>query len=572
MSIIDLVTGDQPIYNEDRSVVIVFNGEIYNYKELQPELVACGHRLVTKSDTETIVHLYEEHGTDCLHCLNGMFAFAIWDAKRRRLFAARDRMGEKPLYYTRLGDRLLFASELKAILAHPGVERRLNGRALDDYLAYGYVPAPDTIFEGIHKLRAAEYLVYEDGRLTVSRYWSPTARPLPECDEDTCVEELRYLLEDSVRIRLRSDVPVGAFLSGGLDSNTIVALASRQLDRPIETFSVGFHFSDFNELPLARLTAERYGTTHHEIIVDDTSVSIVDDLAQHFDEPFADASMVPTYYIARAARQFVKVCLSGDAGDEIFAGYTHYLQALAYAKIDCVPDRVRRSVFGTVGRALPVSVPGAGLLRRLAASGAVRYQQQLGVFDAIERRRLLRPDAVPAVRDSALFDPYFDDDSQEGLARFQLVDQQTYLPDDVLVKADRAAMKSALEVRVPFLDHRVVEFANGLPAHLKIRDATQKYILRRVARDLLPSEILNGPKRGFGIPIKYWFKRELKTAARDLLLSSSSAVAALLDQSAVRQLLDDHERGGRDFSERIWALVVLERWLQTVGCTPAAAA
>ncbi len=564
LSIIDLQTGDQPIYNEDRSVAIVFNGEIYNYKELQPELVSLGHRLATQSDTEVIVHLYEEFGVDCLQRLNGMFAFAIWDAGRRRLFAARDRMGEKPLYYMRLKDRLLFASELKAILTCPGVGRELNIRALDDYLAYGYVPAPETIFKDIHKLRAGEYLVYENGDLIVRSYWSLEPTVGPERTEDSYLEELRSLLDDSVRIRLRSDVPVGAFLSGGLDSNTIVAIASGLLDRPIETFSVGFKFSEFNELPLARLTADRYKTNHHEIIVDDTDVSIVEKLAAHFDEPFADASMVPTYYISREASKYVKVCLSGDAGDEIFAGYTHYRDALAYAQVDRLPQPFRQAVFGTVAGSLPSRTPGVGLMRRIAADGAVRYQQQLGVFDGAERRRLFRPELASAVRDADLFEGLVHRGA-DLLTQCQLIDQQTYLPDDVLVKVDRAAMKNALEVRVPFLDHRVVQLANSLPSHLKIRGTTQKYILRKLAADLLPAAILSGEKRGFGIPIKHWFRSELKHAARDLLLSSASHVGDFVQRSAMERLLSAHERGGRDFSDRIWSLVVLEQWLRTVG-------
>jgi asparagine synthase (glutamine-hydrolysing) len=332
----------------------------------------------------------------------------------------------------------------------------------------------------------------------------------------------------------------------------------------LETFSVGFRFGEFNELPLARHTAERYRTKHHEIIVDDTDTAIVEELARHFDEPFGDPSAVPTYYISREARRFVKVVLSGDGGDEVFGGYTHYLEALAYARVDRVPSRVRHAVFGTLGESLPERLPGVGLMRRLAVDGPARYQRQLGVFDGIERRRLLRPEFSQHVRDSEFFDQLFDREATDLLAKLQVLDQQTYLPEDVLVKVDRAAMKNALEVRVPFLDHRIVEFANALPASLKIRGTTQKYILRKVATPLVPAAILSGAKRGFGIPIKHWFRGELKGAARDLLLSNGSVVSAFFERQSVVDLLDNHERGGRDFSDRIWALVVLEQWYRGV--------
>jgi len=561
LSIIDLVSGGQPIHNEDRSIAIVFNGEIYNYKELRSTLAAKGHRLATESDTEVIVHLYEDFGDDCVDHLNGMFAFALWDSKRERLLLARDRLGERPLYYWQGSGRLLFASELKAILKDPSVPREVDLQALDDYLAYGYVPAPRTIFKGIHKLCAAERLVWENGRVRTEKYWSVRFQADRGRSEGSWVEELRALLDDSIALRLRSDVPVGAFLSGGLDSNGIVALASMQLSRPLQTFTVGFAEADFDEAARARLTAERYKTDHHEIVVRESAMSDWGDLVAHFDEPFGDPSMLPTYYIAREARRYVKVCLSGDAGDEVFAGYPHYPETRTYSKLDRIPLAVRQALFGSIADLLPNYVRGKGFARRLSASPAARYQRQIGVFDGGERRELLRPElAAEMCAEARLFEPFFGRNSLDPVSLAQLVDQNTYLPEDVLVKVDRAAMKNALEVRVPFLDHRVVELVNSMPSELKLNGNTSKYVLRRMLKDLVPPQVLSGPKRGFGIPIRDWFRGQLEPFARDLLLSASTRSSRFLRRSAVQGLLDSHQRGGRDLSDRIWALLVLEEW------------
>lgn len=561
LSIIDLSTGDQPIYNEDRSIVIVFNGEIYNYKELRRALVDRGHRFSTKSDTEVIVHLYEDHGDDCVDHLNGMFAFAIWDSKRQRLLAVRDRLGEKPLYYAHHRGKLQFASELKSIVTDRSIPRDIDPEALNEYLAYGYVPAPRTIFRSVQKLPAGHRLVWENGKLSTNRYWTAQFPTDSTRTEQDWTDELRGLLEDSIRLRLRSDVPVGAFLSGGLDSNGIVAVASRLLDRPLQTFSVGFGERGHDELALARLTADRYQTDHHEIIVKDTDTSILGELVAHFDEPFADPSMLPTYYIAREARRFVKVCLSGDAGDEVFGGYKHYRRMLRYAKVDAVPAFVRRAVFGTVASLLPNHVRGKGLLNRLAASSADRYQREVGIFDSDERRLLLQPEIADRVtRGAELFEPYFSANGLDPLSTCQLVDQNTYLPEDICVKVDRAAMKNSLEVRIPYLDHRIVELVNAMPPQLKVRGKTQKYVLRQLLTGVVPDEVLAGPKRGFGIPIKHWFRGRLKSVARDLLLSPSSRCHRYVNPAFVQRLLDAHDRGRRDLSERIWTLLVLEEW------------
>jgi asparagine synthase (glutamine-hydrolysing) len=565
LSIIDLATGDQPIYNEDGSIALVFNGEIYNYKELRQELMGRGHQLRTQSDTEVIVHLYEDFGDDCVDHLNGMFAFALWDAKRERLLVARDRLGERPVYYSEHDGRLLFGSELKAILQDGSIPRDVDLVALDDYLAYGYIPAPATIFKRVRKLRAGERLVWDAvGGVKTEIYWTVPFSPGPWRSEEDWIAELRALLEDSIALRLRSDVPVGAFLSGGLDSNGIVALAARQLSTPLQTFSVGFGEADFDELALGRLTAQRYQTDHHEIMVRPGDLSSFVDLVNHFDEPFGDASMLPTYYVAREARRFVKVCISGDAGDELFAGYSQYRQMQRYAAVDKIPSSIRRVVFGTAAALLPDSAPGKGLLGRLSVNGGARYQRQIGVFSLAERRRLLRPEIGRGCAESRLFDPFYKVNGLDPISLCQLVDQNTYLPEDVLVKVDRAALKNGLEVRIPFLDHRLVELVNSMPVDLKLRGGVRKYILRRLLRDDVPAEILAAPKRGFGMPLKHWLRGELHDFARDLLLSSDSRSAAYFERSAVERLLASHDRGGRDLSERIWTLLVLEQWCRAV--------
>ena len=561
LSIIDLAGGDQPIFNEDGTIAIVFNGEIYNYKELRSDLLSRGHRFKTQSDTEVIVHLYEEFGDACVEQMNGMFAFALWDSRRTRLFAARDRFGEKPFYYHHANGRLIFGSELKAVLKDLFVPREPDPAALDDYLAYGYVPAPKSIYRSVHKLPPAHTLVWEPGRITTKRYWAVRFEPPRHRSDEDYAAELRVLLDDAIRLRLRSDVPVGAFLSGGVDSNTIVALASLQLDQPMQTFSVGFGEADYNELSLARLTAGRFHTDHHELMIENTDVSILPELVAHVDEPFGDPSMLPTYYIAREASRFVKVCLSGDAGDEVFGGYPHYREALRYARADLLPLPLRRAVFGTAAALLPNHFGGKGLLRRLSGSRAARYQRQIGVFDLFERRALLRPEAGGAAcRDAALFDEHFSHSGLDVLGLCQLVDQNTYLPDDILVKVDRASMRHGLESRIPFLDHRLVELVNSMPADMKIRGTTQKFVLKRMAEGIVPREILAGPKKGFGIPLKYWLRADLNSFARDLLLSPQSRSGRFLRPAAVKRLLDDHDRGGRDFSDRIWTLLVLEQW------------
>lgn len=560
LAIIDLAQGEQPMYNEDRSVVVAFNGEVYNYVELRKDLQARGHCLATQSDTEVLVHLYEDFGDNFVTRLNGMFAFALWDAKKQRLLAARDRLGEKPFYYCQRNGRFLFASELKGLLAAPWVTPKVNLASLDHFLAYGYVPAPHTIFEDVYKLPAAHVLVWESGTVHTAPYWEAKLEPHRGLRDGEYVEELRRRLNESIRIRLRSDVPLGAFLSGGIDSSAVVALAAAQMNHPLETFCVGFNFDAFDESRYARLVADRFGTKHHEIVVRDLDVSVFPELVAHFDEPFADPSALPTYYVTREARRHVTVCLSGDGGDELFAGYDQYAGSRR-RWVDFVPAGARRRVLQPVANAWPDCLQGKGYLRRISLSGAKRYQCEVGIFNPFERYDLLAPEVRPfVVSEPWLFEPNFAQNGRDAVAIRQQTDQRTYLPEDILVKVDRASMKNSLEVRVPFLDHTVVEWVNAMPTELKIRGRQRKRILKRMLAGDIPKEILERGKRGFGIPIRHWFRGNLDDFARDLLLSPQARSRQFFRPESVEQLLTGHRRGLRDLSRRLWAALWFEQW------------
>ncbi|HOB74533.1 MAG TPA: asparagine synthase (glutamine-hydrolyzing) [Phycisphaerae bacterium] len=564
LSIIDVEGGAQPMYNEDRSLVIVFNGEIYNYRELTPGLVSRGHRFATNCDTEVILHLYEEMGPRCVEQLNGMFAFAIWDTQARRLFLARDRLGEKPLYYHVGNGRLAFASELKALLKAPDIEPEVSLEALDDYLAYGYVPDEGCIIQGVSKLPPGCTLTWEDGQARLNRYWDVAFQSYEDLDEQEWMDELEQRLRDSIRIRLRSDVPLGVFLSGGVDSSGVVALASQEAGRPIKTFSVGFEEADYSEIEYARRVAERYKTEHQEIIVRDHDIAILPELAYALDEPFADPSALPTYHVCREARRFVTVCLSGDGGDEVFAGYTRYAQALRYQRMDRFTRLGARQLCGLVAGVMPRHLPGSGFMGRVAVEGAPRWFAQNHKFHARDRRELFRPEVRACVRETPwLFERFFDGGKGELLSRLQHADQKTYLPDDILVKVDRMSMKNSLELRVPFLDHTVVEFANRAPGRYKLRHGTGKYLLKKMLADYLPEDLLHRPKQGFGIPIRNWFRGTLNGFVREMLTGRDVRLAAWLEPAAVERVLKDHERGGRDLSERVWTLLMLELWCRT---------
>lgn len=567
LSIIDLAGGHQPMYNEDGALAIVFNGEIYNYLELRPELIRRGHRLRTSSDTEVILHLYEDLGPDCVQHLNGMFAFAIWNARDRSLFLARDRLGEKPLYYRVDEARLTFASEVKAILQAPGTRPELNPEALDAYLAYGYVPEDLCIIEGVRKLPPGCSLFWKDGRARIEPYWDVLFAEGNVPDEGEWMEELERRLRASIRIRLRSDVPLGVFLSGGVDSSAMVALASRECAGRLKTFSVGFEDADFSEVMWARRVAQQYGTEHQEIVVTDHDLSVLPSLAYHLDEPFADPSALPTFYVCREARRFVTVCLSGDGGDEVFAGYTRYAQAQRYERMDRFTRVGVRQLCGLMAGAVPRHLPGSGLMQRVGSEGADRWFGQCGKFTASERAALLRPEAGVLVREEPwLFERFFEQaEAQDLVSTLQHADQKTYLPDDILVKVDRMSMKNSLEVRVPLLDHTLVEFANASPASFKIRNGVTKHLLKRMLEAHLPPDLLHRPKRGFGLPIRRWFRSARNGFVRDALTGADARLHRWIKPQEVAKTVADHERGGRDLSEKVWALLMLELWCRAYG-------
>jgi asparagine synthase (glutamine-hydrolysing) len=566
LSIIDLVSGQQPMTSPDGRVWLAFNGEIYNYPELKAELTAKGHRFRTRSDTEVLLTLYLEEGLEAFARLSGMFAVALWDGRTGTLVLARDRFGKKPLFYYQDGARFLFASEMKALLASGSVAPRVSVPALHEYLSYGYTVGEEAIVDGVRRLPPAHLLVLQGGRATVRPYWSlrfePSAAEPPQAE---VLERLDELLPAAVRRRLLSDVPLGAFLSGGLDSSVVVALMARMSDRPVRTFTVGFDDADYSELADARVVARHLGTDHHEMIVRPDALGIMPDLVWYLDEPFADSSAVPTFYVCRAARAHVTVALSGDGGDEVFAGYTRYLKLDRHRRLARIPGWARRAVARPLARALPFTLPG---WNSLYAAGALRDETipyGLGIFPYV-RERLYSADFAAAVRG---LDPYRPTtrllegtDHLDPVSRYQYFDTLEYLPADILTKVDRMSMGNSLEVRSPFLDHALVEYMAGIPASLKVADGVGKAILRRYAERLLPAPVLAKRKQGFAIPKGRWFKGELRDAARDVLLDPRTLARGYFEPAAVRRMLDHHASGARDYGDWIWSLLVLETWLR----------
>jgi asparagine synthase (glutamine-hydrolysing) len=581
LSIIDLAGGHQPIFNEDKTCAIVFNGEIYNYRELKRELEAKGHRFKTNSDTETIIHLYEEYGADCVKHLRGMFAFAVWNARTRELFLARDRAGEKPLYYalTRTGS-LVFGSELKTLLAHPHIERETDIEALDAYLSFGYVPDPLTIFCGIKKVPPAHRLTFKDGALKIERYWD-----YPFQDEATnksateLIEELRARLDDAVRSLLIADVPLGAFLSGGIDSSTVVGLMSRYAREtnspPVKTFSIGFREDSFNELSAARMAAEHFRTEHHEFIVTPDICRIVEELVWHFDEPFADSSAIPTYMVSKLARRFVTVALSGDGGDELFAGYTRYAINQNRNQFARLPRAVRRGLMRPLARRLPHSARGRNFLNNIALDQLARYTDYVSIFTDLNKHALYTDDFSAQLRRAASdYSPQADDSpaslrfqtiaanapTRDETHRLLYLDAQTYLPGDILTKVDRMSMAVSLETRAPLLDYKLMEFVARIPSRLKLREGETKHILKRAVADLVPPPIIARVKQGFGVPMVEWINSELREMIRDTITSARARSRGIVNQKYVDVLLDEHERKRRDHSMQIWTLFMLELW------------
>ncbi|HUO64594.1 MAG TPA: asparagine synthase (glutamine-hydrolyzing), partial [Terriglobales bacterium] len=569
LAIIDLATGDQPMANDDGSVRIVFNGEIYNFRELRRDLEARGARFRTASDTEVILRAYEMDGPDCVRSLRGMFAFAILDERARRLVLARDRAGIKPLVYAWEGRRLLFASEIKGILEDATVARDLDVDALGQYLTFHYVPAPRTIFRSIRKLPPASTLVLslDGGEPVVSRYWSLRFAPDARVTEGEWIEGLRAELTDAVRCHMISDVPIGAFLSGGVDSSTVVALMAQASSAPIRTFSIGFDEADFDELAFARQVAARYGTDHYELVVKPNALEVLPKLAWHFDEPFADSSAIPTYYVSKITREHVTVALSGDGGDENFAGYRRYARALElHERFDQGPAKLTRPLLRLASEFLPVGAPGQAWTGMLGAGPLERYFRMVTYQRRDSLRRLLSDEFRELARsgpDPSVFSRLAaENGAPDYVSTLQQIDMATYLPDDILAKVDRTSMAVSLESRVPLLDHRLMEFVATMPSSFKLRNGGGKYLLKRaMARDL-PEGILTRKKMGFGVPLGEWFRRELRDMTRDVLLGSRARSRGIFRASEVESLLATHDAGRRDCSARLWALICFELWMR----------
>jgi len=570
LAIIDLAGGKQPMSNEDGSVSVVCNGEIYNYRELAARLRARGHLFRTGSDVEVLVHLYEEHGLDFVRYLRGMFAFALWDQRARRLVLGRDRLGIKPLHFAVDGRRLMFASELKGLLAG-GVQRELNFEALHHYLTLSYVPAPHTIYAGMQKLLPGHILVAEAGRVRLERYWRLDYTPAREdVPVGEYVEGLRALLADSVRSHLVSDVPIGVFLSGGLDSASVLSLMRDQVTGPIKTFSVGFADASFNELARARATATLFGTEHHDMVLPSSVSDVVPTLIETFDEPFADSSAIPLYYLSRFAREHVKVVLSGEGGDEIFGGYETYVADKLARMYRGLPGFLSRSLIPSLVNRLPVSH------RRVSFDYKAKRFVQGALLPVVgahlswkqifsdEAKAALYSDGSAGLPSTAEF---FDNvaancASNDWLTRCLHLDANIGLPDDMLTKVDRVTMAHALEARVPLLDHQLVEYMAGVPSELKLKGFKKKYLLKRAMQKRLPRNVLRGPKRGFNVPMPGWLARDLQEFVRDTLSPERIAANGVFRPEAVTRLIDEHTRQERDHSRNLWTLIVLEHWMR----------
>jgi len=568
LSIIDLSGGHQPVFNEDRSAWIVFNGEIYNFPELRPELESRGHRFYTKSDTEVIIHLYEEMGADCVQKLRGMFGLAIYDKAKRKLILARDRLGKKPVHYALHKGNLYFASEMKSILAVAPELANVNAQGLLQYLYYGYVPEPVTAFTGIHKLPSGHLLEFENGQVRIRQYWD-----LPEYgthapkSEEECLEELEHRLLEATKIRLISDVPLGAFLSGGTDSSTIVALMARASSGPVKTFSIGFTKDDFNEASFARMVAKKFATEHHELILEPDVVQTVEHLTSSLEEPFGDSSMLPTYYVSQMARQHVTVALSGDGGDEVFGGYDRYRIHAGRRVFEHIPGWARKFYREQVFARLPRGLRGRKLSYNLSLPWQERYVDSLSFLPAVERdtpvlsedfRAFLRSGDDPG---NVLRRRFAAAPTKDPVSQILYVDTKTYLVDDILTKVDRTSMLNSLEVRVPILDHVFIEWATGLPSEWKLRGKEQKYIFRKLAARLgVPREVLHREKQGFTLPLVHWMRHELKDMLM-LLLEPRTLERGYFEPSGIRAVMDDYLIAGRNTNiGRLWRLLMFELW------------
>ncbi|MFL5828637.1 MAG: asparagine synthase (glutamine-hydrolyzing) [Solirubrobacteraceae bacterium] len=574
LAVIDLEHGDQPIYSEDRSSVVVLNGEIYNYIELRDQLIGRGHTFRTGSDTETIVHLYEELGARCVDQLRGMFAFAVWDSAARRVLLARDRVGKKPLFYRATETALWFASEPRALLLDPEVPRDIDTSALDSYLRFQYVPHPASAFAGIRKLPPGHVLSWAGGEPEISRYWRLEHRAQDRCTMQEASEIVRQSLLEATRLRLRSDVPLGAFLSGGVDSSAVVAAMAMEGSGRVKTFSIGFDVEGYDETAFAREVAQRYDTEHHEFRVDADAIGILPRLVWHYGEPFADSSALPSFYLSELTRRHVTVALNGDGGDESFAGYIRYVAQSLAGRMDLLPDGLRR-VIAAAARTAGHGARSAGfrsratrVLSTIDEPAWQRYDTSMSYFTRAELGRLYEPDFAaslpqPPLADALIGDPWTQSNAGDIVGVMLDVDTQTYLPGDLLVKMDIATMAHSLEVRSPLLDHVLMERVARLPSELKLRGRSSKRLLKEAVRPWLPDSVIERRKMGFGVPIASWFRTSLAQLPEEVLLDPRTTGRGIFRPSMVRQLVDDHRSAAAENSAKLWSLLQLELWFRT---------
>jgi len=568
LSIIDLSTGHQPLANEDESIWIIFNGEIYNYQELQENLIKQGHIFRTRSDTETIVHLYEQYGPDCLQYLRGMFAFCIWDDKKKQLFCARDRFGIKPFYYYTDNQKFVFGSEIKAILKAGGINKTLSNEALDSYFAFGYITGDLSIYKEIKKLQPGHYLTVslkDNPSIEIKKYWEVAFDPDYSKSEKQWIEEIDACLSETVKLHMISDVPLGAFLSGGIDSSSVVAMMARNSNMPVQTFSIGFKAQKFSELGYAREIAKKYNCVHHEQIVEPESIDLLPKLTSMYDEPFADSSAIPTYYVSKFAREYVTVVLSGDGGDELFAGYDIYKYLHKIYNYSSNFPTLNKLLWGNIHKLIPQEAKGKGLTYYLSQN-----RTDLGAYLAIwprtERKKLFLQNGHTNIT-SEVAERYKKKVLKEGssgefISNLQYLDLKTYMVDDILTKVDRASMMNSIEVRPPLLDHRFAELSFKIPWNFKLHGKTQKYIFKQAIKPYLPQGFLNHPKKGFSVPLSLWFKEELQEYVSDTLLSNNALSFEYLNKRFVKKIVMHSRNGMRDFSSRIWSLLFFEEWLK----------
>lgn len=571
LSIIDLSSaGHQPLSNEDKAIWAVLNGEIYNYKELRAELQKKGHIFHSNSDTEVLVHLYEAQGKECVKSILGMYAFAIWDSKRQSLLLARDRIGKKPLLYSYRDGKLCFASEFRALLESNLVEKKINLQALDYYFTFGYIPAPLTIYANVFKLLPGHILCLEKQQIKTERYWQlDFTKKLDICEKEA-KEEISRLLTEAVRARLYSDVPLGVFLSGGIDSSLVVGMMAKLCNQKIRTFSIGFDEAEYDELKYARSIARHFDTEHKEFIVRPKALDVLPALVEHYGEPYADPSCIPTYYLAQMSKQYVSVVLNGDGGDELFAGYDRYQAMLYSGFFDNIPLFLRKKIHHIAMSIIPEPRAQQSGMRKIKrffnAIGLPphkRYMQWIGVFDDELKESVYSPDFLKSAANNpsdVLFKSTLNDTSMHVIDRLLKLDTITYLPDDLLVKVDIATMSHGLEARSPLLDHRLMEFVAALPVSFKLRGATKKYILKKVAKQFIPWENIYRPKKGFGVPIGEWFRGELKDILLDNVLDTHFLKIGYFNKKALQGIVTQHMSHKENHSFQLWTLLMFSLW------------